>query len=183
MQTESRTPLSPNHPSTALTCTHNTQHTPSKCSNTRQSVHVKVCVWRQKWAVKVSHSIKLLIWFCRRREDKSVFPVDWNGETYARTGSDCRTKSFRVYWVHTQFFSERRNTAHKIMSLKEFSWTATKPQTKGPAATNPHWPAELPWCSLMLSCPGPVLFSQRIHTRPVMNIQEFSPLQDYPLFL
>jgi len=87
---------------------------------------------------------------------------------------------------YTQFFffsSERRNTAHKIMSLKEFSWTATEPQTKGPAATNPHWPAELPWCSLMLSCPGPVLFSQRIHTRPVMNIQEFSPLRDYPLFL
>lgn len=89
-----------------------------------------------------------------------------------------------IGYTHTQFFSERRNTAHKIMSLKGFSWTATKTQTKGPAATNPHWPAELPWCSLMLSCPGPVLFSQRIHTRPVMNIQEFSPsFQDYPLFL
>lgn len=87
-----------------------------------------------------------------------------------------------IGYTHS-FFSERKNTAHKIMSLKGFSWTATKPQTKGPAATNPHWPAELPWCSLMLSCPGPVLFSQRIHTRPVMNIQEFSPLQDYPLFL
>lgn len=182
MQTESGTPLSPNHPSTTLTHAHTT-HT-SKCGDTRQSVCV--CVWWQKWAEKFSHSIKLLIWFCRRRESKSVFPVDWNGETYARTGSDCSTKSLRVYRVHThtQFFSERRNTAHKIMSLKGFSWTATKTQTKGPAATNPHWPAELPWCSLMLSCPGPVLFSQRIHTRPVMNIQEFSPsFQDYPLFL
>lgn len=83
------------------TCRHNTHHL-------NVPIQDSMCVWWQKWAEKVSHSLKLLIWFCKRRENKSVFPVDWNGETYARTGSDCRTKSFRVYRVHThthtQFF-------------------------------------------------------------------------------
>jgi len=102
----------------------------------------------------------------------------------ARTGSDCRTKSFRVYRVHTIFFFLLKGGTLLIRScLWKSSAGHQQSQTKGPAATNPHWPAELPWCSLMLSCPGPVLFSQRIHTRPVMNIQEFSPLRDYPLFL